>query len=309
MSNSDSEVIASVAFARADAVERTRAIGSLDGQSPELGRAFTAGDDFDPVPEPGSGDWLSVARERGQTFDQFTRSLPSASSVSGVDGRCIYLRPVGEFPADRSDLLARLQDFGGRFFGRELRLLPPLAIEENRIATRRNRFTDVLQLNTRNILPALARDLPADGICVIGVTAYDLYPHDTWSFVFGEALLADRVGVFSVARYDPAFYGKARDEGSVLLRRSCKVLAHETCHMFGIRHCVFFNCLMNGSNHLDESDRRPLHLCPIDLRKLHWTLGFDIPDRYQRLLGFWRQSGVEDEAAWIARRLAFIEGA
>jgi len=41
-------------------------------------------------------------------------------------------------------------------------------------------------------------------------------------------------------------------------------------------HGVFFNCLMNGSNHLAESDRRPLHLCPVDLRKLQWTLGFDI---------------------------------
>src|SRR2546428_10758471 len=29
---------------------------------------------------------------------------------------------------------------------------------------------------------------------------------------------------------------------------------------FGIQHCIFFNCLMNGSNHLDESDRRPLHV-------------------------------------------------
>ena len=34
------------------------------------------------------------------------------------------------------------------------------------------------------------------------------------------------------------------------LRRSCKVLAHEACHMFGIEHCVWFRCLMNGSNHL-----------------------------------------------------------
>jgi archaemetzincin len=31
----------------------------------------------------------------------------------------------------------------------------------------------------------------------------------------------------------------------LLLRRNCKVLAHEIAHMFGITHCVFFNCLMN----------------------------------------------------------------
>jgi archaemetzincin len=140
------------------------------------------------------------------------------------------------------------------------------------------------------------------------VTMYDLYPHDTWSFVFGEALLDDRVGVFSVARYDPAFYGKPTADPTLLLRRSCKVLAHEACHMLGMLHCVFFNCLMNGSNHLEESDRRPLHLCPVDLRKLQWTLGFDIADSYRRLLEFWRKAGVDDEAEWIQRRLELIEG-
>jgi hypothetical protein len=38
--------------------------------------------------------------------------------------------------------------------------------------------------------------------------------------------------------------------------------------MFGIEHCVWFRCLLNGSNHFAESDARPSHLCPVDLRKL-----------------------------------------
>lgn len=79
--------------------------------------------------------------------------------------------------------------------------------------------------------------------------------------------------------------------------------------MLGLLHCIYFNCLMNGSNHLAESDRRPLHLCPVDLRKLQWALGFDIGEHYRRLEAFWRQEGVDDEAAWIARRLAAIEDA
>ena len=71
-------------------------------------------------------------------------------------------------------------------------------------------------------------------------------------------------------RYDPAFYGKPQtpDYGALVLRRSCKVLAHETAHIFGLAHCIYFSCLMNGSNHLAESDRRPLHLCPVCLREL-----------------------------------------
>src|SRR5208337_989956 len=89
----------------------------------------------------------------------------------------------------------------------------------------------------------------------------------------------------SFARYDPAFYGEQRgkDYQIILLRRSCKVLAHETAHMFGLAHCIYFRCLMNGSNHLAESDARPMHLCPVCLRKLQTSVGFDVVHRYQNL--------------------------
>lgn len=73
--------------------------------------------------------------------------------------------------------------------------------------------------------------------------------------------------------------------------------------MLGLRHCTYFRCLMNGSNHLEESDRRPLHLCPVDLRKLHWAVEFDMIGRYERLFAFWRRAGVLDEAGWVERRL------
>ena len=57
----------------------------------------------------------------------------------------------------------------------------------------------------------------------------DLYPQESWNYVFGQASLRDRVGVFSFARYDPAFFGGERAEGwqTLMLKRSCKVLAHE----------------------------------------------------------------------------------
>ena len=34
-------------------------------------------------------------------------------------------------------------------------------------------------------------------------------------------------------------------------------MCHEFGHMFGIKHCVFYNCLLNGSNHIIETDNRP----------------------------------------------------
>jgi hypothetical protein len=68
-----------------------------------------------------------------------------------------------------------------------------------------------------------------------------------------------------------------------------------------------FTCLINGSNDLAESDARPLHLCPVDLRKLQHSVGFDPVARYRQLLELSRNAGFDDEARWLARRLRHIE--
>jgi len=143
---------------------------------------------------------------------------------------------------------------------------------------------------------------------MLAITMEDLYPDPKWNFVFGQASLRDRVGVYSFARYDPGFYGEdeSKDRAALMLRRSCKVLAHETAHMFGIHHCTFFACLMNGSNHLEESDARPIDLCPVDLRKLHHSVGFDVVERYRRLHDFCRTNQFEHEARWFEQRLARV---
>jgi archaemetzincin len=167
-----------------------------------------------------------------------------------------------------------------------------------------------LQILTRDILAHLIRHRPADAFCVMAITMEDLYPDPSWNFVFGQASMRERVGVFSFARYDPAFYGEIRGEDcqEILLRRCCKALVHETGHLFSLAHCIFFRCVMNGSNHLVESDARPLSLCPLCLRKLQLSTGLDIVRRYRDLSSFYRKVGFEAEAAWVLRRLKKIVG-
>ena len=186
------------------------------------------------------------------------------------------------------------------------KLYRPVPIEN--FPTRSNPFTHNPQILTTDVLRFLKARIPADAFCVLAITMEDLYPEPSWNFVFGQASIRDRVGVYSFARYDPAFYGEARTSGYevLLFRRSCKVLAHETSHMFGLTHCTFFNCLMNGSNHLAESDRRPLHLCPVCLRKLQWSVGFDVLARYTALERFNRSAGFTDEAEWLKARIQEI---
>lgn len=83
------------------------------------------------------------------------------------------------------------------------------------------------------------------------------------------------------------------------------VVAHEVTHMFGIRHCIHYKCLMNGSNHLEESSKKPLYLCVVCLRKLQSNIKFDILERYIRLREFYENQ--KDER--VNKALEFIVNA
>jgi archaemetzincin len=285
---------------------RREAAGDLEQLSPVLRRAFTAdASEFEPIPKPAPHDWLAVHPESGQTFDEFKASRPNRPTESR---RVIYLQPLGEFAADRSPPIDKLGEFAAAFFAMGVKALPAISLDASKFTTRHNPNTSNLQMLTGDVLDFLKARLRADAFCILAITMEDLYPEPSWNFVFGQALLRERVGVYSFARYDPAFYGEGRGSNyeSLLLRRSCKVLAHETGHMFGLAHCVYFNCLMNGSNHLAESDRRPLHLCPVCLRKLQWSVGFDVLERYRALERVTRDDGFIDEVDWLNHRIKVL---
>jgi archaemetzincin len=108
---------------------------------------------------------------------------------------------------------------------------------------------------------------------------HDIYPKPSWNFVFGIALYSARTGVFSFKRHDPSFWGiYAENLPLVLLKNSCNVMVHEIGHMYGIKHCIYYNCTMNGSNSYDESRRSARYLCPLCLRKLSTAIGFKVSD-------------------------------
>jgi archaemetzincin len=287
--------------------QRVAAAGSMKALPERLRRALEPGQDFQPVPNPGADDWLANHPERGQTFNQFGQSRPNRADQHRNK---LYLQPLGTFDESLAPSLDLLCRFTTAFFMMDVRLLPPLDLGRSYITSRRNPRTDQVQLLTGNILDLLKTRLPADAFGLLGVTMMDLYPDPNWNFVFGQSSLRDRVGVYSFARYAPQFYGEpvTAESRRLVVRRSCKVLAHETAHMFGIEHCIWYRCLMNGSNHLAESDARPLHLCPVDLHKLQWSIGFDVVERYRRLWDFDDQAGFEDEAEWLDRRIGFITG-
>ena len=294
-------------FTPPTAAERVKAIGCMEGLAETLQKALDPNVGFEPVSVPNRGDWLAEHHERGQSFADFVKSKPNRPSEARTK---IYLQPLGEFPKGKTPMVDKLKEYAATYFGLKVEPLPHLGLGNN-ITSRINPYTHNRQILTSDVLAILKKKVPADAFCVLAVTTEDLYPEPSWNFVFGQASLRDRVGVYSFARYDPAFYGKKRttDYEKTLLRRSCKVLVHETGHMFGLMHCVYFRCVLNGSNHLKESNSRPVHLCPVCLHKLQYSTGLDVVKRYGRLFHFYRKSGFEDEAIWVAGRLQWILGA
>ena len=62
-------------------------------------------------------------------------------------------------------------------------------------------------------------------------------------------------------------------------------MAHEITHMFSIKHCIFYECLMNGSNGAFESGRVvETTLCPLCLAKLQMNIKFDNMERHTKLI-------------------------
>ena len=288
-----------------DAAAREAAIGDTRLLDSAVQRTYSSSSEFfEPIDKPRGSDWLANHREPGQTFVQFLRSRRNRPDKKR---KVIYLQPVGEFGKDAPSLDA-LQKYSTAYFQMEVKMLEPITAESLEAKKRINSGTGKEQILAGDVMEGIKKKLPKDAYCMLAITMIDLYPQESWNFVFGMASLSERVGVFSFARYDPEFYGQERDEGSkaLALRRSAKVLVHETGHMFGIRHCIHFNCIMNGSNHLEETDNRPMHLCPVCLRKLQNSIQFDPAKRYRQLDQRYGDMDFKDEADWVKRRMKAI---
>lgn len=246
----------------------------------------TAGDDSDFVRlgEPEAGDWLAHFPEPGQTFEQYKNEVRNRKTDER--GR-IYILPLGKETGHFDDVLAAMKDYGEAFFGcecvvAEYQPMPESAYNESRG-----------QYHAGVVLEIMRRSVPNDAVAFAGFTDRDLYVPEL-NFVFGLGSLGERVGVFSMRRYGENYRTK--------LRRALKIMNHEIGHVFSMRHCIFYECAMCGSNSLSESDKRPMHLCPVCLKKLCWANGLDPAKRYEGLSEFYSKYGFEEESKWCAAR-------
>ena len=254
-----------------------------------------------PLPPPEKDEWLYSHKENGQTYSQFL----SYNLIRPSKNKIIYINPLQEMSQTFLDnCVLYCQSF---FYPLKIKLIKITNLKSLNIESRINGYTNKIQYNASQINSKMAKFVPNDAHCVLSILLDDLYPKPDWNFVFGLANIKQRVGVFSFARFDPNFFGINRPDNfdSYLLYRSCNTLTHEICHAFGILHCIYYNCLMNGSNSLKESLKRPLIECPVCLRKLHEVIGFDCKERYNKIKEVSKLFGgyFIDNYSWCENRI------
>jgi archaemetzincin len=275
---------------------------------------------------PRPGDWLSEHFEAGQTFDQYLGWPPI--SARG-DRNVIFIQPLGGFPEAHQRILDLTVAHLEAFFCLPIQVLEevPLSAIPQTAQRVHPEWGDHQILTTWVLYDLLQPRLPENAAAMIALTANDLWPGKGWNFVFGQASTRRRVGVWSIYRNgEPGGAGvggagsRVRAGGGgrskpgpdeqafrLCLRRTMKTAAHEIAHIFGIAHEQRFSCLMNGSNHREESDRRPLWLCPRGMAKVCLATGADPVDRYRRLASFYAANQLQTEAVFCQRAVELLE--
>jgi archaemetzincin len=251
--------------------------------------------------KPKSGDWLAQHQERGQTFQQYLSDKPIKLDNQR---RKIYLLPLGSFDKSDKRLLTAVAEYLALFFEIEVVLQAPQSLRNfppEAFRTRNLDYPGNPQYLTKHILhKVLLPNLPTNALAYMAITNEDLYPQASWNFVFGQASTQKRVGVSSYFRYlqeeKPVF--------NQILRRIIATSSHEIGHILTMYHCKAYECVMNGSNSLHESDSRPIYPCSECIAKLSWNLGFSIPQHYENLVPFFEKHQLNDEANYCQKLIA-----
>ena len=249
----------------------------------------------------GPSDWLDNHSEPGQTFGEYSRSrhirLTEKRNV-------LYVLPLGEFDDKQMEIVKLSAEFLGHFFMCEVKTLETQDLDVIPEKARRvHPQWGMRQIHSWHVLHrVLAPQLPDDAVALIALTSSDLYPQESWNFVYGQASLSKRVGVWSIFRN-----GDPETEFETVLLRTLKTATHETGHMFSIEHCIAYECNMCGANNRQESDQHPAYLCPECLPKIWWSTHCDPAERFEKLQKFCEANNLPEEADYYRRALEIVK--
>jgi archaemetzincin len=254
--------------------------------------------------KPKPGEWRAEhPEERGQTFEQYIASRPT---VPDRGRRIVFVQPLGDFkPTDRR-IVQRASEYLALHFRLETKILPDVPLSAVPASARRKhpQWGDAQVLTTYVLNEMLAPRLPREAAALIAFTPSDLWPGQGWNFVFGQADLRARVGVWSLYRNGNA--DASPEAFKLALLRALRIAVHETGHMFSLEHCTAYKCVQAGVNSLDEADQSPLWLCPECEVKVAWATSSEPKERIRGMRDFCRTQSLAREAEFFDKELAAL---
>ena len=264
---------------------------------------------FQRVSIPKRGDWMyehaGESADSGQSVKSYNRQ--SFKNYPHGPVETIEVVPVGTFDPLIAPPIHVLKEYLEIFFGCSVRVVKPVNVKVVAVSG----LVDGEQLLCGDAFEYLRkRRCPRDVFASVCITMLDLTPGDDWNFVYGQAVMMDGVGVFSFARYSPNFHkgtnnALSEEDHRRMLKKTCRTMAHEVGHIFGLRHCIYFKCIMNGNNG-GANESSHFSLCPVCLQKICSFMKenpIDIVGRYKALQRFYSKYIFTRESDWFGVRL------
>jgi archaemetzincin len=257
-----------------------------------------------PLGDPAPGSWRFGHDEKGQSLAEY-RALRAARPPRA--GSILELTTLGRPGAAHARIVARTGEYLAAFWGLDVRAGAAIDPALVAAAHRRDERGFGPQFESRYVLDSiLVARRPPDALGLMALSVFDLYPEESWNFVFGQASPAQGTGVWSMARFgDPE---ESADMELAVLSRTLRTSAHEVGHVLGLAHCITWHCLMNGSNSVPELDSRPLELCPACLAKACGDRALDPVERAARVAGVLEQAGLGVDGARFRAEARILRG-
>ncbi|KAI1765026.1 hypothetical protein GGR53DRAFT_465854 [Hypoxylon sp. FL1150] len=174
---------------------------------------------------------------------------------------------------------------------------------------------DYFEIDFTHVWPASHCKAYVDGICAV-----DLQVEDETSRA-AETAGPLRVAFNAVKDLKKPTTKKERED--LRFSRVAKTVVHELGHCFGMDHCVYYACIMQGTANMAEDLRQPPYLCPVCLSKISLAIACEATGlreesdiakyerkRYRALADFCdsrREVGMfAGYGAWLNQRLEYL---
>jgi archaemetzincin len=255
------------------------------------------------LPKSKSGDWLFSHKEIGQSLMQFKKSNPLKPTETA---NLIYLKPIGNFTELQLKEIETTRQYLEIFFQLKTVTLNKVNNEVVPAGFRRigpQQHEQLLATYLRDTV--IAKEKPKNAIAIMGITEMDLYPNPKWNYVFGLASYQEGLAVSSIYRLQNKPLSEKNFKLSLI--RLLKISSHEIGHIFGLKHCIYAQCVMNGTNSMLETDKSILRLCSNCQSKLNSSLKFSNEKRLKELICFFKSTGMKNDLMMLNSDLSVVK--